>query len=226
MLAKMDAVEDITWDSIKAIVGIENIIKLFKESHVIGLVNWSEIENSSSIWAGIIYEVLIHLQADKRKIMFFDLSDCSRKPKEDLMQALKMLKLFNKYFKVILGLNENEARLVFNTLGGSENTEDIRSIGRFLFSNLGIDLLVIHPRKYSLAWDIHGEYSSDHFYIESPKISTGSGDNFNSGFCAAQVLNLDIPNSLLLADAVAGFYLIHGVSPDMNMLMAFLNNQI
>ena len=50
------------------------------------------------------------------------------------------------------------------------------------------------------------------FFVSDPKISTGAGDNFNAGFCAAQLLELDLESSVILANAVSGYYVRTGTS--------------
>ena len=47
-MAKMDSIANITWESIKSKVGIAKLTDFFIQSRIIGIVNWSEVEHSSS----------------------------------------------------------------------------------------------------------------------------------------------------------------------------------
>lgn len=224
MLAHMKMVDEITWDSIKTIVGIENLIHFFNKSDIAGLVNWSEVENSSDIWEGIINDVLPGHLPNKNQLVFFDLSDCSKKHVEDIQHALNLIETFSRHFKVILGMNENESRLIHNAIfKGGEDHNDLAHIGESIFNRLDIDMLVIHPRNYSMAWDTNGSYTIENMYIEVPQISTGGGDNFNAGFCLAQLLGADITTSLLIANAASGFYVKNGFSADIQQLQKFMD---
>ena len=49
---------NLTWEDIKDILGIERIKKLISGKRLISFLNWSEIENSSQIWEGVLNEIL------------------------------------------------------------------------------------------------------------------------------------------------------------------------
>ncbi len=51
---------------------------------------------------------------------------------------------------------------------------------------------------------------------------TGGGDNFNAGFCYAQLNKLDLYQSLLVANAVSGYYVKTGISLNAEQLKDFL----
>lgn len=58
--------------------------------------------------------------------------------------------------------------------------------------------------------------------LHDPKISTGAGDNFNAGFCAAQLLQLNLESSVILANAVSGYYVRTGTSAQLSGIINFL----
>ena len=80
MMAKMSSLDRLTWKDISKMVGIEKLVELYSKSDLIGIVNWSELENSSLIWEGILKDIIPFCKPDKKQVMFFDLSDCSKKP--------------------------------------------------------------------------------------------------------------------------------------------------
>ena len=99
---------NLTWEGIKNILGIEKIKVLMSDKQMISFLNWSEIENSSQIWEGVLEEILPFILHDGPKPFFFsDFSDCSRKSDKEIQFALDLLARFRKYFRVILSLNQN-----------------------------------------------------------------------------------------------------------------------
>lgn len=222
MLAKTHTINSMTWDNIKDIVGLDKLIHFFTCSNLIGMFNWSELYNSSSIWEGILQEVLPHHTFNSQEIVYFDLSDGSKRDKVHVSQALSLIEKFAGYYKVILSLNENETRLVFDAVHTGRDCSNIEDMGERIYSVLRIDTMIIHSTKYSVAWDRDGKYRVDNLYIEFPRLSTGGGDNFNAGVCMAQLMDLDMASSLILANAMAGFYVKHGYSAGQSQLIGFL----
>lgn len=225
MLALMEPVDSITWDTIKNSMGLENIVGMFQKSDCLGMVNWSEVKNSSQIWECILEEIIPYHKPNKKQIMLFDLSDCSRRSREEIIHALNLIQSFTPHYKVILSLNENEARLLCRAMDNTEKGLDeigLDEIGGRINSTIDIDCLVIHATTYATAWDSIGQHRVGTLYTKTPKISTGGGDNFNAGLCFGQLLGCDTETSLFLANMAASFYVHNGFSPDALQLKEFL----
>ena len=215
---------NLTWGGIKDILGIEKIKQLLSGKKLISFLNWSEIENSSLIWKGILDEILPAIIPMEQKPFFFtDFSDCSRKSKSDIHFAIDLLGRFRNYFKVILSLNQNEADLIAGALDLKEYNSDEEFIKK-LFALTRTDVLVIHRTNDALAFDGMIFSKCDTFLCKEPKILTGGGDNFNAGFCYTLFDDFNLFESLLVANAVAGSYVKTGISPDIDCLTEFMKN--
>jgi hypothetical protein len=57
MLAQMGELNRTGWGKIKGTIGIDTLVHLYKESDLVCLVNWSEIDASSDIWIGLLKDV-------------------------------------------------------------------------------------------------------------------------------------------------------------------------
>ena len=216
----------LTWQSIKELLGIERIKQLLSGKQLISFLNWSEIENSSQIWEGVIEEILPSVRHTGQKPYFFsDFSDCSRRSKQDIQYAIKLLGRFRNYFKVTLSLNQNEARLVADALDVDQSFPDEEFV-KLLFQACEVDVLVIHRTNDALAFNGFDYEQCDTFFCENPKILTGGGDNFNAGFCYALLNGFNLLQSLIIANAVSGSYVKSGVSPDVPGLKNFLEYEI
>jgi len=223
MVAQMESLNTIGWDKIKNIIGIDELVRIYKESDLLCLVNWSEIDASSDIWKGLLKDVLPrYTRTTEKQIVFFDLSDCSKRSSDSVMEALNLLNKFGQYAHVILGLNKNEARLIYRTLFNKDKTADLAYLGEKIFGKLEIETLLLHCSTEAMAFNKETHCSSKSFFTKNPKISTGAGDNFNAGFCAAQLLKLDLKSSIIFANAVAGFYVNEGMSPKLQEVIQFL----
>ena len=214
------------WNEIKKIVGVDILINLFEESDLFCLLNWSEIDMSTNLWKGVINDILPAYKKEKKQIAFFDLSDCSKRSEESIREMLSLLKEINKYAKVILSLNRNEATIIYKVVCCENAPGDFKDVCSKVYEQLGIDMLVFHSSNISYVFTNEGCVSGESFYVKNPLFSTGAGDNFNAGFIAAQLLELDAKDSLAFANAVAALYIQTGKSQQPQQIISFLETKI
>lgn len=225
MMAQMAELNSFGWDKIKERVGIDTLVSIYKQSDLVCILNWSEIDASTDIWKGILKDVLPGYSfTGEQQIVFFDLSDCSKRSTDSIKEALQLLQEFAKNTKVVLSLNKNEARILYKILYGKNSKKDLPGIGKKIFEKIGIHTLVLHSAKEVAAFTNEEMVVVDTFFIPDPKISTGAGDNFNAGFCAAQLLKLDLKSSVIFATAVSGYYVRTGTSAQVNDTIDFLES--
>jgi hypothetical protein len=216
---------NLTWKGIRDHLGAENIRKMISGKQLVSLLNWSEIDNSSDIWEGMLNEILPGLQkTDDKPFFFCDISDCSRKSANEIRRAVDLLNKFREYFNVSLSLNQNEAGLVAKAFDFEQRSDD-EAFVKQLWKLTGVDTLIIHRTKDAIACDGKSFEKCSTFFCSEPKILTGGGDNFNAGFCYALFKRLSLFESLLVANAVSGSYVKSGFSPDANALVAFLKQE-
>ncbi|NEU07031.1 carbohydrate kinase family protein [Flavihumibacter sp. R14] len=219
MLAHMTQLNNADWELVKQRIGLENIIRMVQESDMLALLNWSETRHAGEIWSGLLEEVLPNVNRSLKA--FFDLSDCSKYSSSKILGALTLIREFSRFCDVTLSLNRNEALLVCRAIG-SEPGEDLLKAGKIIFEFMQIGTVVIHTAESSYAWQNSLSAKSAAFNIEHPAISTGAGDNFNAGYCTASLMDMDINESLILANAAAACYMKNGKSASIEELAAFL----
>ncbi len=213
---------NIDWEEIKNKLGTEQITRLFSGKQLIALLNWSELEKSSLIWKGIYEEIFPALKSGaKLPVLFADLADCSRRPASEIQSVVSRLAQFTKYSKVILSLNQNEASVLAKAMNVPDAGQDEGFI-RKLFNASNVSELVIHRTKDALAFNGERFEECGTFLCEDPVILTGGGDNFNAGYCFAALIGCDLFQSLLIGNAVSGYYVRNGKSPDTGRLVDFL----
>ncbi|MBB3967994.1 PfkB family carbohydrate kinase [Mucilaginibacter phyllosphaerae] len=223
MLAQMTDLNHADWHTIRQTVGPDKLKAVFTAADLICLVNWSELDHSNSMWQGLLDDIL-RGQAATPKQFFFDLSDCSKRSKEAITSAIKLIAQFGAHGQVTLSLNRNEANILYQTLANDEPLADIQAIGNKLFAGLKVDTLIIHHSKISIAWDNSGTCTALPAYIAQPLIATGAGDNFNAGYCLGKLLGLDAEASLIIANTTSNIYMRTGQSPNIPALVARFGN--
>lgn len=222
MLSQRDYLHKIDWSTLKDILGIDKIKEFFSTSNLIGLVNWNGMINFNNIFKGILEDILKTQKVNKHQIIFFDMADFSERTSEDIREAIELIRNFNDYNKVILGLNENEAILLYKALFPQKELIELNDLGQYLYDNIKVDALVIHTLTSSIAWEANIKVEVPSLYVKKPKLSTGGGDNFNAGLCFGQLMGLDFQGSLYTANATSGYYVRNAKSPSVDNLIETL----
>jgi hypothetical protein len=226
MLAEMGNLNNIEWTFIKDTIGIKTFLELFTKSDLISLLNWSELDNSTAVWNGLLTDILPKSTPQKRPIGFFDLSDCSKRPEKSIQEAMHLLTAFSHYWDVMLSLNLNEAAIVHAALTQKKDKEeDVEKMCEEIFEKLKIHTVIIHSSKQAVASD-GGLSKRKTTFIKEPVISSGSGDNFNAGFCTGKLLGLETGMCLELGHATSSLYMQSANSPNVAQILEFLAAQI
>ncbi len=226
MVGKIESLKEVNWPNIATRYGTVKFTAKFSSADLVGFVNWTMLSAMSDIWASIQKEICPSLNGPRRKI-FFDLADPEKRPKADIAAALQLIAGFEKYFDVILGLNEKEAHEIGAVL--SMNTSDqspagLSKLAAAIQQHLAINTLVVHPVAYALAVSAGQVSLVEGPFVSKPLITTGAGDHFNSGFCLGKLLGLDNAAAVLTGVSTSGHYVRTGKSPSIPDLAALMKN--
>lgn len=226
MLVKSYSLKDITWANIQERFGRDRFEAAFKQSSLIGFVNWTMIPYMSDIWESLLSEFCPRLGGTRRRI-FFDLADPQKRCAEDIQRALKLITQFQEHFDVTLGLNEKESVEIAEVLQiphGDHSPAGLAKMGREIYCRLNIDTLVVHPVTYAFAIRENNVATISGPRVTKPLITTGAGDHFNSGFCVGQLLGLDTAACVLLGVSTSGYYVRTAQTPTLSDLAGLLRN--
>ena len=224
MFGKHESLKNVNWANLLAHVPEKQLVEIFQQSALIALVNWTMLTHMTDIWKQIATKIAPRLTGPKR-LLFIDLADPAKRSHADIAAALKQIAKFEKYFRVILGLNMHESRQVGEVLGIKVPEETYGTVTHHasaIRAALRIDSVVIHPTQFAAAADAAGATHVVGPFTAKPKIATGAGDHFNAGFCIGRLLGFDLAGSLQIGVATSGFYVRNARSPRLDDLRRFL----
>ena len=231
MMGKPAPLQSITWERLKALVGVETLTTVLGGAQLVGIVNWVMMGGVEGIWEGLADEVFA--QAGSTPRVFLDLCDPAKRTDADVASALKVMSKLAGRRPVTLGLNLAEAERIDAVCGSGSlgemlgvatpSNEQLRCAAVAIRAKLRVDTVVIHPRHGAAAANAAGVSAwFDGPLIAQPKLSTGAGDHFNSGFALGQLLGLPLELCLACAVGTSGAYVRDAQSPTLVRLAEFL----
>ncbi|MSR65034.1 MAG: hypothetical protein EXS18_04550 [Verrucomicrobiae bacterium] len=225
MFGKHETLKDVNWDNLVARVGREKLQAAFGRAQFVALNNWTMLPHMSDIWRHILTEICPKLPRNVDRAIFFDLADPEKRLAEDIRVALGLITEFQKFYRVILGLNEKEGNAIAEVMGlhpAGDGKEKVAETAKVIRDKLGIHAVVVHPTAFAAVATAAGKSAVDGPFTAKPLISTGAGDHFNAGFCLGAVLVCDPAMCLQIGVATSGYYVRTAQSPSVEDLIGFL----
>jgi sugar/nucleoside kinase (ribokinase family) len=226
MVGKHQSLKQMNWENIKDRFGQAKFVEHFGAADLVGFVNWTMLTYMSDIWSAVLAEICPGMQGPRRKL-FVDLADPEKRTHEDISRALDLIVAFQKHFDVILGLNEKEGFEIAKVLGlkGTDHSpEGLQKLCQEIHLRVQVNTLVIHPTAFALASGPDASAVVQGPFTPKPKITTGAGDHFNSGFCLGKLLGFPTAQCLLTGVTTSGFYVRTAQSPKVGELAEMLRN--
>jgi hypothetical protein len=226
MQGKHESLKEINWATIGERFGHARFAAKLGSSSLVAFVNWTMLPFMSDIWSSIDSELFPGLDGSKRRI-FFDLADPEKRVAKDIERALDLIVKFQEKFDVILGLNEKEAYEIAKVLGLPSKGTDwngLTDLSMRIQQRVPVETLVVHPVSFALAVSDGRADVVQGPTCKNPRITTGAGDHFNSGFCLGKLLGLDNAASVLCGVSTSGHYVRNAQSPTVADLAALMNN--
>lgn len=226
IVGKHANVTEANYDNIIEKIGEMAWRTAWQSARFVAMVNWTMLPHMTTLWKHIMEQN--DYASGERKTLFFDLADPEKRTDESIQEALETISEFAKHHDVILGLNEKEGEHVARVLEVSVPSESksheahMMETAAAIREKLGIQVCVVHPTQFAAAADANGTAVASGPYTSKPKISTGAGDHFNSGFCYGYLLGLNLGESLQCGVGVSGFYVRQAHSPSRVELSDFL----
>jgi hypothetical protein len=223
MFGKHLSLREVNWENLLEHIPLERLVKIFNDSALIALVNWTMLTGMTRIFEELLKKVMPVVTGPRW--IFFDLADPAKRTREDIAKAVDLIAKFQKHAKVILGLNLQEGRQIGEVLGLApceETHEAVAAHAAWIREKLGVETVVIHPVSFAAAADAKGTAAVQGPFIEKPMITTGAGDHFNAGFCIGRILGAPLDVSLQIGVATSGFYVRTAKSPTAEDMVSFL----
>ena len=224
ILSELSSLDNLDWEKVRQTSDTSGLSDIIRDANLFALVDWCNLKHSTEIWEGLLQKY-ISVSGSKDKTFFFFFSDPSKKSDHDIKRIFEVISGFKPFGKVYLGLNENETRKAHRAVTGNSLTSDLslEKVCEELFVRVDVDALLTHPVDRSIITTQERVFVVPGKVVTHPRISTGGGDNLNSGFCFGLLNGFSLEESACLGMANSGAYVQNGHSPDLRELTEYLS---
>ena len=216
MLPFIEETMDFNWDVLTAALSREQLAAAF-DVDIVAIGYWSQLPAFDDLVTKLCENFLIEGRCMR---MFYDFADIRKRDQVSLEHTLSVLAGLNSKMPMTLSLNEHEAGLLFSYMDRNFDWEDPENAEKdidYVRKQTGLDELIIHTPYFAVASTVsEGTVTVMQRYCKNPVITTGAGDNFNGGYLAASLGQgqLSLAERLFVGNAVTGFYVQNGHSPN------------
>jgi hypothetical protein len=220
LMSNLEAVSSLSWQDFNNHFGAAKLKDMFSEVDILGLGYWSLTANFDDLFNGFMqqYETL-----SPPRRMFFDFADIKKKSSASFIQSLDLIKMFNSKIPMTFSLNEHEVLELLSRVGVPHpqlTPEAITPALKSAREKIGFDEVVVHTPEFAAASSaVEGEAYAIQERQTSVRRLAGAGDSFNGGFLCASLGNLPLKNRLVLANAVAAYFVTHANAPTKEELL-------
>jgi len=224
ILSELSSFQDLDWATVKQKIKWDDLKEKMERAELIALVDWCNLPHATSLWKGILEDIISQQNTKQHRQFFFDLADPSKKGVDEVLGVISVIQEYSAYGTVTLGLNENETNKIFNLLHAERVDWDLHAKGQYIFDTIHLNTLVIHPLDGCITFQRDKHFALKKKLIPHPKVTTGGGDNFNAGYCLGMLYGFPTEYCMALGMATSGSYVANGRSPEIQDIVDFLNH--
>lgn len=191
-------------------------LQLIESADLVGVFDWCLNPKGTDL-AGRLFKYL----EGKKIITYMDTSDPAPR-------KMEIPELFERVFVqpglAYLNVNENELKQYAGSPQIPDSSQSLLKLAQSLKARIPAALNV-HTANFAMSVDDSFSQVIPTYQLH-PLRTTGAGDSWNGGNILGLLLNLDPAERLLLANAVAGYYIISPVvrRPDLDEIIDFIKN--
>ncbi|MCD6571148.1 MAG: hypothetical protein J7L53_10640 [Deltaproteobacteria bacterium] len=219
LLGKVSSLVDVSWDSLSKLIPQEELKALLSSSSLIAFTDWTLLPEMNSILKGF-YQYIA--ESPEKPGVFIDLADPKKRTKDDIRGILRLIQTMEENARVIFGMNTNESSIIASILSIDESDITLRAAK--IREKLNISLVVIHPTNGAAVASKGEACWVDGPYTSKPMLTTGAGDNFNSGFCNGWLTGMTPAECLAVGVCTSGYYVRNCYSPNRSELIQFMED--
>lgn len=210
------------WDLIRERAGLEQLAERIDGTRLFGVGYWAMIPSIPSIWDGLRTDLWPVLDDPPERVLL-DTADVRQLSTAQLENGIESLRRLSEAVPVLMSANRAETNRIAEHLDETTSDRSLASAARSIREELGFVGFASHGATEAVLATPEKSAKARAPRCDNPTSTTGAGDHFNTGLALGWLENMDIGAMLVLAHAVAGFFVRNGQPPTYDELRSFVS---
>lgn len=211
------------WSALCEEIGLTTLAEHIDGAELLGIGYWGMIPSMPTIWDGVRSDLWPLLDSPPENLLV-DTADVRQLTTERLETGLEALGRLDDTVPVVLSANRAELMTLARSFDDEPGVRSLDSAARLVRDEIGVTRIVGHSPKQATLATVAGTSSVQVPYTNTPELTTSAGDHFNTGVALGLLLGLSDGATLVVANAVAGYFVRNGCPPTYPELRAFVSN--
>jgi len=214
--------QTLNWEMLQQYASLEQITDALEGVSLVSIGGWALQSGIPTLWEGMSEEVIPNLESPPEQILVC-VTEINRLTETTLRSDLESLYRLDDRIPVTLVVTRDQATHLAEVLLPQESGRVATpTIASDLSTNLDVDRVVICSTSESVLGT-----NGDTIAVRTPEITDPAEegtleDHFTAGFGVGLIEDLSPKNTVVLGNAVAGYYKQHRTVPDVSDLREFL----
>ncbi|WP_276256228.1 hypothetical protein [Halomontanus rarus] len=221
MLSDSGRLSTLDWGTLREAVGLEDLAEHVDRSAAMGTGYWSTVPRLPTIWRGLADD-LWPVLSDPPRAVLVDPGDV-RRLGDDRRSGLDELSALDRAVPVTVSANRPECDELAAMCGIADPLASLSSLAGELHERLGVSRFVGHSVSTATVATADGTASVSVPRCPDPVLTTSAGDHFNAGLLLAHRCDVRGGAALVVANALAGWFVRTGRPPTYDELREFVD---
>ncbi|MFC7077706.1 carbohydrate kinase family protein [Haloarcula halophila] len=223
MLTEIGDTMELDWAALEEWFGHDRLLDRLDGAELLGTGYWSETPDLPDIYDGL-RDNWDRID-DPPGTVLIDPGDIRKLDADRLRAGRNAIGRLDEVTDVVVSSNRAETGVLADAYAG-DGDRTFEESAAVAYDALEPTWFVGHGVDRSVVVTADGTHSVEVPAVDDPALTTSSGDHFNAGLAVGRVLDLDAPASILLGNAVAGYFVRTADQPSPAEIEAFVDGYV
>lgn len=211
------------WETLRDRLGLESLADHVDGAALLSVGYWTIIPALPDILDGLRRDLWPTLSSPPERV-FVDPGDIRNTPASDLAAGASAIGALNDVVETTVSANRSETEVFASHFDADDAVDDLERAVTVARDGLAVSRFVGHGVDRTASATVSETVSVPVPRVADPALTTSAGDHFNAGLLVGLLAGMDEDAALVVANALAGWFVRNGEAPGREELRSFVDS--